>query len=246
MKRLPLILGLIFISVTVHRVALFSGGGFNGWAVALALAVGVFLSAYFSEMKTTSRPALVSLVAFVLVDGLFNVSEVLKWSVEQGRWDFAIKFSEETSVYIYRFADPLYGIFPTIAAALLGWLSKAAEKIIVSRKGNWKDRLMNGFATWLLGTLPEEGNANPKEGSGKLPEISGKSTISLPPWLSQVPNNLREFKYMVDEGLIILPPGLTGADLQANIPSVGTDRTGRNWLIAVNYRNLEESTNGKH
>jgi hypothetical protein len=151
MKRLPLILGLIFISVTVHRVALFSGGGFNGWAVALALAIGVFLSAYFTEMKTTSKPALVALVAFVLVDGLFNVSEVLKWSVEQGRWDFALKFSEQSSIYIYRFADPLYGIFPTLAAAMLGWLSKAAEKLIVNRKANWKDRLLNGVTDWLLG-----------------------------------------------------------------------------------------------
>lgn len=159
MKRLPLILGLIFISVTVHRVALFSGGGFNGWAVALALAIGVFLSAYFSEMKTTSKPALFALIAFVLVDGLFNVSEVLRWSVEQGRWDFALKFSESASIYIYRVADPLYGIFPTLAAAMLGWLSKATEKLIVNRKINWKDRLLNGVVDWLLGST-EQTHAN--------------------------------------------------------------------------------------
>lgn len=238
MKRLPLILGLIFISVTVHRVALFSGGGFNGWAVALALAVGVFLSAYFSEMKTTSKPALVALVAFVLVDGLFNVSEVLKWSVEQGRWDFAIKFSEETSVYIYRFADPLYGIFPTIAAAILGWLSKAAEKLIVSRKGSWKDRLLNGIVTWIVGETEENVTQVRKQDTGNLPESTGNFS-ALPPWLPYTPKNLKEFKYMIDEGLIILPPGLTGADLEVNIPSVGTDRTGRNWLMAVNYRDLE-------
>ena len=239
MKRLPLILGLIFISVTVHRVAVFSGGGFNGWAVALALAVGVFLSAYFSEMKTTSKPALVALVAFVIVDGLFNVSEVLRWSVEVGRWNFYLEFSEGFGIYIYRLADPLYGIFPTIAAAMLGWLSKSAERMIVSRKGSWKDRLMNGLVSWLLGTLPES-EKEPTPRPEKLPEITGK----LPPWLPVVPGSIKEFKYMVDEGIIILPPGLTGADLQDHIPSVRSDRTGRNWLQAVEYRGMEVETNG--
>lgn len=247
MKRLPLILGLIFITVTVHRVATFSGGGFNGWAVALALAVGVFLSAYFSEMKTTSRPALVALVFFVIVDGLFNVSEVLKWSVEQGRWDFALKFSEQTSFYIYRISDPLYGLVPTLAAAMLGWLSKSAEKLIVSRKGSWKDRLFEGLVNWLLGTLPEDSARPSKREAETSGKSSGKSS-DLPPWLPQVPDTVKEFKYMVDEGIIILPPGLKGTDLQTYIPSVKSDRTGRNWLQAVNYRDLEEriNSNGVH
>ncbi len=171
MKRLPLILGLIFISVTVHRVALFSGGGFNGWAIALALAIGVFLSAYFSEMKTTSKPALIALVAFVLVDGLFNVSEVLKWSVEQGRWDFALKFSDDTRIYIYRLADPLYGVFPTLAAAMLGWLSRATERLMVNRRGNWKDRLLNGITDWLLGSDAMQTHANAQTHKGKASEL---------------------------------------------------------------------------
>lgn len=71
---------------------------------------------------------------------------------------------------------------------------------------------------------------------------SAELSENLPPWLPHVPGNLREFKYMVDEGLIILPPGLTGSDLQKYIPAVGTDRTGRNWLDAVDYRQIQ--TNG--
>lgn len=66
--------------------------------------------------------------------------------------------------------------------------------------------------------------------------------VNLPPWLPQLPSNLREFKYMVDEGIVILPPGLTGSDLQRHIPAVGTDRTGRNWLDAIDYRQIQ--TNG--
>jgi len=173
MKRLPLILGLIFISVTVHRVASYSGGGFNGWAIALALAIGVFLSAYFTEMKTTVRPALFMLVFFVVVDGLFNLNEVLKWSVEQGRWNFTLQLWSSTSLYIYRISDPIYGIFPTLAAAMLGWLSKATERLIVSRKGNWKDRLLNGMTDWLLGSTEQthaNAHATHKDKVSELPQ----------------------------------------------------------------------------
>jgi hypothetical protein len=220
MKRLPLILGLIFISVTVHRVALFSGGGFNGWIVALGLAIGVFLSAYFSELKTTSKPALVALVAFVLVDSLFNVSEVLKWSVEQGRWDFTLKFSEQTSIYIYRISDPIFGIFPTLAAALLGWLSKSTERLIVNRKGNWKDRLLNGFITWIFGNDSET-----------VPAISGKIPVEdkrLPSWLPIIPKSKEHFRQLYREGIIQIPQDITSTELAEYLP-VG-ERQVRNWI----------------
>lgn len=76
--------------------------------------------------------------------------------------------------------------------------------------------------------------------AGDLPEghrQNGNPSGNLPQWLPVVPDNLDEFRTLVDQGDIILPPGLTGSDLQENIPSVRTDRTGRNWLQAVNYRN---------
>lgn len=80
-------------------------------------------------------------------------------------------------------------------------------------------------------------------GNGNFPQPSANFPVDLPPWLPRVPNNLKEFKYMVDEGIVILPPGLTGADLQKYIPAVGTDRTGRNWLDGVGYRQVQ--VNGK-
>jgi hypothetical protein len=91
----------------------------------------------------------------------------------------------------------------------------------------------------------EERRQAKAESTGNLPVNfrQPSASVDLPPWLPQVPVHLREFKYMVDEGLIILPPGLTGSDLQKHIPAVGTDRTGRNWLEAVGYRQIE--TNGK-
>lgn len=64
-----------------------------------------------------------------------------------------------------------------------------------------------------------------------------EAPASLPGWLPVLPDNLKDFRQLIEAGDLILPPGLTGSDLQKYIPAVGTDRTGRNWLEAVNYRN---------
>lgn len=75
--------------------------------------------------------------------------------------------------------------------------------------------------------------------TGNLPattDRTGNLPENLPPWLPCQPDDLREFKALVNEGVIVLPPGLTGSDLQKHIPGVGTDRTGRNWLEAIGYR----------
>lgn len=79
-----------------------------------------------------------------------------------------------------------------------------------------------------------------QEQAENLPAISG----NLPGWLPVIPRNLTHFKNMIDSGEIILPPGLTGTDLQKIIPSIGTDRTGRNWLQAVDYREMTPNGNG--
>jgi hypothetical protein len=84
-----------------------------------------------------------------------------------------------------------------------------------------------------LEKLRLESQPETKTGPENLPENSG----NLPAWLPEFPRNLNHFRLMVETGQIILPPGLTGADLEKDIPTVGTDRTGRNWLEAVGYRN---------
>lgn len=84
-----------------------------------------------------------------------------------------------------------------------------------------------------LEKLRLESRPERKNGPENLPEDSG----NLPPWLPEFPANFRHFRQLVETGRLILPPGLTGADLEKNIPAVGTDRTGRNWLEAVGYRN---------
>lgn len=83
----------------------------------------------------------------------------------------------------------------------------------------------------------QNGNRN---SSGIFPA----NEVELPTWLPEVPDSLRRFKLLVEEGVIILPPGITGEDLAQHIPSVGTDRTGRNWLRAVGYREMNGTGNG--
>jgi len=73
-----------------------------------------------------------------------------------------------------------------------------------------------------------------------LPENSGND---LPGWIPVEPQSISHFRELVGNGTIILPPGLTGKSLTV-IPTVKDDRTGRNWLQAVEYRQM--NGNGKH
>lgn len=90
-----------------------------------------------------------------------------------------------------------------------------------------------------------ERKAERAESRKRLPEEipvtvsnNGKSSGNLPAWLPVEPENVSQFRQMVISGTIILPPGLTGNNLTC-IGAVKSDRTGRNWLKAVGYRDIE-------
>lgn len=135
MKKLPFLLGLLFVTITVSRIASFMGGGFLGTLTAVSLALGVYVSAYYISPKTTRTPAIVCLVVFGFFDCVFNFGETMKWSVDTGRWAFRLDIGD-WRVPIYQIADIAYGIFPTVAAAILAYLARAVEKMPtpVSRK----------------------------------------------------------------------------------------------------------------
>lgn len=156
MRRIPFILGLVFIAVTTSRIADFAGGDLRAWIMSLALTGSVFASAYYMDFKTTFKRSVVVLIILAILDTTFNLGDTLKWSVETGRWDFVLKFSNGTGLYIYQIADIIYGIFPTIAAVLMAYLSKGVERIPVSsKKGTWKDRLIEGVTNWVLGSIEQ-------------------------------------------------------------------------------------------
>jgi len=76
--------------------------------------------------------------------------------------------------------------------------------------------------------LPE----TPKQEAVNLPEITGNN---LPAWLPVEPQNIGHFRQLVENGDVILPPGLTGKSL-VSVGAVNDDRTGRNWLQSAGYR----------
>jgi len=69
--------------------------------------------------------------------------------------------------------------------------------------------------------------------SAKAPETPAKPSEALPEWLTRVPKDRSDFRKLVKSGEITLPPDVTGPDLAAHIPAVGSSRTGQNWLADV-------------
>lgn len=189
-KRAPVLLSALFIGVTVTRVSRFAGGGLLGWLFALGLAGGVFVAAYFvdygqtgAKKRPTARPALAALVFFVFVDGLFNLADVINHSLESGRWMTQVVLLDGIYWYPYRLADILYGAFPTIAVALLGWLARGADKIGGRPKG-WR-KALEGFVTgWLLGHtegIPAEVEIVEPVPPRELPKPRPPAKRKLPP-----------------------------------------------------------------
>jgi hypothetical protein len=168
MKRLPLLLALLFITVTIRRVADFSGGDGLAWTTAIGLAAGVYVSAYLTGYATTQKPAWVALVLFILLDGFFNEAETINWSVKMGRWNATVQLFGDSQLWLYRIADPIYGLFPTISAAVLGWLSRYTDKLIAG-KGIW-----HSISNWLANEIEEAAGGKKELPSGVQEVQRGK------------------------------------------------------------------------
>lgn len=161
-EKAPIILGAVFIGVTISRIASFAGGNVTAWAIAIVLALGVYWAAYnIDNNGKINKKALTLLIFLTFIDCFFNFSDTIKWSVESGRWNFAMQYGE-TKLYIYRIADLLLGIFPTITAAGLAWVARSIEKKHRKSVGI-KAQLQEGFALWMLQMLPEPAQAKQSE-----------------------------------------------------------------------------------
>jgi hypothetical protein len=130
MRKLPYALVATFLTITLARVAEFSGSamqaGWLGWPFSIGLGVAVFASAYNLRVhlensageesplsKNVRRWALVALLLFMAADGAFNLWDVL-----------ASVTAPELQAAAY-----VYGLFPTVAAAVLGLLQGALDKL---------------------------------------------------------------------------------------------------------------------
>ena len=119
MRRLPILLVAAFLAITLARVAQFTANhmqaGVLGWLFAAGLGVAVYTASYWTRTATTRRAAGVALVFFVGVDSYFNFADT---------W-----LAADTSTPLIAAGAVLYGLFPTVSVALLGWLSGSIRKL---------------------------------------------------------------------------------------------------------------------
>jgi len=174
MKRLPILLAIGFITITVRRVAHFAGGDGLAWMFATALAITVAVSAYLMGWKKTRVPAFIAFVVFSALDGVFNMTETLTWSYNVGRWTTALPVFGQT-IFVYQITDPIYGLFPTLAAGILGWLARYSEQLALDsarrRKAGFARRLLDAGISWLEGEGSQHEPASSKSEMPALPAI---------------------------------------------------------------------------
>lgn len=136
MKRLPVLLTALFLAITLARVAGFTSqymaAGAMGWVYSIALGVAVYASAYWTRNATTRKAAIVALVFFVAIDCYFNLAHVL--------------LSADRSQTLTAIGAVLYGLFPTLATALLGWLQTSVNKL---PPGSHPVRMGEHISEWI-------------------------------------------------------------------------------------------------
>lgn len=137
MRKLPTITAALFLLLTLERVAGFTAeimgaSAINAFLFSGGLAVAVYVSAYYSRSSAASAPARkgkrrlprvfrwnartfarLALAVFIVCDGLFNLAHALRNVAEPAYTAFAV----------------VYGIFPTLAAGLLGLLQGYVDKL---------------------------------------------------------------------------------------------------------------------
>jgi len=153
-RRLPTITAALFLALTLGRVASFThsvmGAGWpNAVLFSAGMAVAIYTAAYFSRASGVMRKARktkrrkvrmnarqfarIALIAFIACDGAFNLADSLRSLVDAAYMPFAI----------------VYGIFPTLAAGLLGMLQGYVDRL-PKRKGESRviTALMNKYGNF--------------------------------------------------------------------------------------------------
>lgn len=131
MRKMPRNIAALFLFITLFRVASFASVQMQaGWILGTAFSAGLGLAVYLSsynmrvwgvdksgdetrQSKDSRRTALAALIVFGVIDGLFNL-----WDVQMTVKDTKL----QTAAFIY-------GVFPTAAAGLLGWLQGKVDKL---------------------------------------------------------------------------------------------------------------------
>ena len=162
MRHNPQRLAFFFILITITRVAMFVALGLNvgwfGYAFAIGLAAGVYVSAYFLRFKEAKWAAISTLAIFMLADLWFNEFENIRTvSTSQLISDNAnfMNIDANTIRYGMQFSALVFGAFPTVAAALLGWLQASAETVQVLKTRSWFGKFGVGIVAKFERYFPE-------------------------------------------------------------------------------------------
>lgn len=152
MKRAPYLLALFAIAITIYRSAIFGSEGlqqgWQGWSAAIVVACGVYVGFYFMRTKRTRTAGIVVGGVSVLVDLWINEFELIRVLSTSQLIAPDANFLGFNSEFI-RFAMQLtalgYGAFPTILAALLGWLQGAVDQEPAFNKPGSFSRLISAI-----------------------------------------------------------------------------------------------------
>ena len=147
MKTSPRNLSLFFLAVTIYRTAIFMADGLAlnwvGTALAIGIAAGVFVSAYFLgrfSLLFGIFVALPSLALFWVVDTAFNMLEVVRTLSTANFVPSNANFLSMSAADIrwaMQWAGLVVGIFPSTATALLGLLQSQANNLNYLDKGSF-------------------------------------------------------------------------------------------------------------
>jgi hypothetical protein len=163
MKKSPLALSAFFLAITVYRTAMFAADGLAldwlGTAFAIGIAVGVYVSAYFIRRKETALWAWLALPAFMIVDLAFNMLEVVRTLSTANFVPNDANFLEMNSAdirFAMQWAGIAFGMFPTLATALLGLMQGGADRIDWTNRASifWQIR-MAIMAKFGIGNVAE-------------------------------------------------------------------------------------------
>jgi len=171
MRKLPTIMAAIFLAITLARVGQFSAeamrAGALGWLFAGGLGVSVYTAAYWTRLSASRgdgedrrsqavrRSAYICLVLFVFVDGWFNLADVLRLVNDPDLYPSAV----------------IYGLFPTLAAGVLGWLQGNVDRLPVppaAASRNVSGAVRAALVTWVNARVQRfvSGETGAGEGDG--------------------------------------------------------------------------------
>lgn len=245
MRNMPSRLAVFFVLITIARVAAFAVTGLKigwlGYALAIGLAAGVYVFAYFLPFVETKWPVVIGLTIFLLTDLWFNEFETIRtvstMTLVEDNANF-LGWDAPTIKGMMQLSALIYGAFPTVAAASLGWLQSRAERVRVLRTRNWFGKIGVAFAARIEHAFPEVSDvaqprlASPVENSeiSTLATVENQATTRKLRWEEISPEERGQFPEMTDYQIVSRYGG-----------SARRARMWRQW-VRENKQSVEESS----